>query len=798
MIRPPVPLRPPLPTSVLSRAAAGLAALLLAWAAQAQDAPALRASPQLQEQVPAQQGDELPTFVRGDRIEGETNVRVQVQGHAELRRGDTTIHADQMDYDVPADRARASGDVRINRAGNVYDGTLLDMKVDAFDGFFTEARYRLLENGGHGEATRVDFIDREHSVAHNATYTTCERDDEASWRPDWVLRAKTLHIDKAEDVGTAENAVLEFKGVPLFATPWISFPLSNERKTGLLPPLATLDSVSGLTYAQPWYWNIAPNRDATFTPTVMLRRGVALDSQYRYLEPRYSGELGLNFMPDDKLRERTRWLASVAHRARIGSPMGDLSLSINARRASDNDYWRDFPQRGSNVNPLDTTAQRLLPADGMLSWGSAEHTLSLRTLRWQTLQDVTAPITPPYDLLPQLHWGYTPATPGGGLDLRIDGDLTHFHGDRAYYTQPNAQRSYFIAQISRPWLTPASFITPRLQLHASHYAFDTPLATGQTSASRVLPTFSLDSGLVFERDASYLGRAFVQTLEPRAFYTYTPYRDQSMLPVYDTAQTDFNFASIYTENAFGGNDRIADNNLLTLGATTRLLDPATGAEALRLGIAQRLRFSDQRVTMPGVAVVSERISDVLLGAGIHWTPEWGLDSTFQYNPKTRRSMRTTIAGRYTPSKYHTLSAAYRKQDVTGPYTVPSEQLELGWQWPLDEFWRTRTAAGARAPREAGRLYGVGRLNYSLQDRKFVDAVVGMEYESCCWIGRVVLERLQIGTVTSNTRILLQLELKGLSRLSLGNNPLASLQQNVPGYQVLDSTTPAPSRFTRYD
>ncbi|WP_349291068.1 LPS-assembly protein LptD [Comamonas flocculans] len=771
-------------------------ALLLCGQGVLAQSGALKSTPMLQEQAPGP-ADTLPTFVRGQHVQGQTDVRVGIEGDAELRRGDTVIHADRMDYDIPEDRARASGHVRINRGGNRYDGTLLDLKVNAFSGFFTDIDYALLENGGHGSAARMDFIDRERSVAHEGSYTTCQKDDEESWQPDWVLRARTLRIDKVEDTGTAMNAVLEFKGVPILATPWISFPLSSKRKTGLLPPTLALDSTSGFVYAQPWYWNIAPNRDATFTPTLMTRRGLGLETQFRYLEPRYGGELGLNFMPDDKLRQRSRWLASVKHTARIGSPWGDLGLSLNARRASDNDYWRDFPQRGSSsYNPLDVTAERLLPADANLNWSGGAHTLSLRTLKWQTLQDASAPITPPYDLLPQLHWSYAPSALRSGLDLRLDADHTNFHGDRSFYNQPNARRSYFVAQLSRPWLTPASFVTPRLQLHATRYGFDAPLGSGQRSVTRVLPTFSLDSGLVFERDARWFGRDFLQTLEPRAFYTYTPYRDQSMLPVYDSAQTDFNFASIYTENSFGGNDRIADNNLLTLGVTTRLLDPGTGAEAVRLGIAQRLRFSDQKVTMPGMPPVSEHLSDVLLGAGIHWTPQWGLDAVFQYNPKERRSMRATIAARYTPAKYHTLSLAYRKQEVTGPYTVASRQVDLGWQWPIGELLSLAREDNAR--RSGGRWYGVGRINYSLPDRRVVDAIVGAEYQSCCWTGRLVLERLQTGLASSNTRILLQLELKGLSRLSFGNNPLASLQQNVPGYQTLESDTPAPSRFTRYD
>lgn len=796
--RPSPPSSPPcLPAR---HALARLAALVLCGAplgALAQEpAPPLRSSPALQEELPPAVRAQQPVFVRGDQLSGQPDIETTIEGNAELRRGDTLIHADRMHYDVPSDRARASGNVRINRAGNRYAGSLLDMEVDAFHGFFNEASYRFLANGAHGEASRVDFIDRDHSVVHEATYTTCERTDEASWQPDWVLRARRIELDQAEEVGRAEGGVLEFKGVPILPVPSITFPLSDKRKSGLLPPTVGLDTVSGVEYAQPYYWNIAPNRDATITPMLMTRRGVSLAGEFRYLEPTYSGELGAQYMPGDRLRDRDRWAWRGQHNGVLDTPVGGVDLGLNIRRVSDDDYWRDFTQRGSGFGGTQTQlAERLLPGEATLNWGRNDHSVMLRTLKWQTLQDPFAPIAPPYDRLPQLHWRYAPNQLPAGLDASVEADYTHFSADRRFYAQPNSRRSYALAQVSRPFLAPAGFITPKLQLHATSYEFDAPLANGQRSATRTLPTFSLDSGLVFERDASFFGRSFLQTLEPRAFYTYTPYRDQSLLPVYDTAATDFNFASIYTENAFGGNDRLADNNLLTLGATTRLLDPDSGAEAARFGLAQRLRFSDQRVTMPGGEPATDRLSDVLLGAGINWTPQWSLDSTVQYNPKDGRSMRTTVGARYSPGPYRTVSAAYRAQKVTDLITEPSKQLDVGWQWPLNDLWGDRRSAPSQ---DAGRWYSVGRLNYSLQDRKLVDTVVGLEYESCCWIGRVVLERLQRSVTSSSTRIMFQLEFIGLSRLSLGANPLASLRQHVPRYQYLRESVTAPSRFTQYD
>ena len=768
-----------LPLSVLAQADAAAPS---AWDAP----PALRSSPLLQEKIPDAVRPQLPVFVTGDRISGQTDLNTLIEGHAELRRGDTIIRADRLDYNVPEDLAKARGQVRINRAGNVYEGTALELRVDAFEGFFSDARYRFLATQAHGESTRVDFIDKDRSVVHNATYTTCERDNTDSWQPDWVLRAGTIHIDNEEEVGSAEDAVLEFKGVPLLAVPYITFPLSDKRKSGLLPPTIGLDSRDGLAYSQPYYWNIAPNRDATLRTALLTKRGVNLGGEFRYLEPSYHGQISGDLLPGDRLRDRLRWNFSGQHSGAFDTAIGGVGLNINVNRVSDDNYWRDF---GRASEPL---RQRLLPGDASLHWGGKDMTALVRTLKWQTLQDVNAPIVPPYDRMPQMQWRYTPSQLGGGLDASVELDTTRFQANRALTGQPNAHRSYAMAQISRPFLAPAGFITPRLQLHATTYQFDTPLTNGERSAHRTLPTFSLDSGLVFERDARYFGRAFLQTLEPRAFYTYTPYRDQSRLPVYDTAANDFNFATIYTENAFGGNDRLADNNLLTLGVSTRLLDPDSGAEAARFGIAQRVRFSDQKVTLPGVAPVSERLSDVLLGAGITWTPQWGFDSTVQYNPKTGRSIRSTIGARYSPGNYRTVSAAYRLQRGT------SEQIDVGWQWPLNALWGGDKDTGKAAGQGSGRWYSVGRLNYSLQDRKLVDTVVGLEYDSCCWIGRVVLERLQSGVTTANTRLLFQIEFVGFSRLSLGSSPLDTFKQNVPRYQALREQVSTPSRFSTYD
>jgi LPS-assembly protein len=279
---------------------------------------------------------------------------------------------------------------------------------------------------------------------------------------------------------------------------------------------------------------------------------------------------------------------------------------------------------------------------------------------------------------------------------------------------------------------------------------------------------------------------------------YTPFRNQNDLPNYDSAANDFSFATIYTENAFSGNDRISDSNLLTLGLSSRLIDADTGAEAARFGIAQRLRFEDQLVTLPGGAPVTDRFSDVLLGAQINWTPKWSVDGTVQYNPDLNQSARTAISARYSPGPYRTVSAAYRFQaeSSTGA-NDGSKSLDVGWQWPVNDLWGdTGKDLGPGRGQGGGRWYAVGRLNYDLLDRKLTDGVLGFEYDGCCWIGRVVVERITTGQATASTRIMFQLELVGFA--SVGTSPLRTLQQNIQHYTPLRQPGLAPSRFTNYD
>ena len=734
----------------------------------AASAAPLRLTPSTELTVPRGDATRLrSTVLRADRLQGRPELETTFEGHVEFRRAGTVIRADRITYDSAEDRANAKGNVRVSRDGNQYWGPELQLQVQRFEGFFLEPQFRLGRTGAGGSAQRFEFIDSSRSVAVDATYTSCPRD--GSGDPDWLLKADRVRIDLEANEGVAEGAVLRFLGVPILAFPTLSFPLTDERKSGWLPPAVNLDSKSGVELSVPYYWNIAPNRDATITPAVLSRRGAGLGIEFRYLERSDQGRIEVDGLPNDHVAGRDRWLSDFAHE---GSGGYGLHYSVNAIRASDDDYWKDFSRQ------IRSFTTRLLPLSARLEQGVERNGFDsawyLGTQRWQVLAagDPSAEIVAPYDRSMQLGARVEGALPFGlRLDAQSEVNRFTLADGPPSSSMPNGWRWHGLASVAYPWETPATWLRPRLSINSASYALDQPMADGRTRASRTIPTFSVDAGAVFERDSHWFGKAQRQTLEPRVFYVNTPFRDQLGLPNFDSAPIDFNTVSVYSENAFSGIDRVSDGHQITAGATTRWLDADTGAETLRLGIAQRYLFRDQRVTPDGIPL-TQRLSDLLLDGSTTLVPDWRFDASVQYSAELSRPVRSVIGVRYLPAPFHALSATYRL--VRGS----SEQVELGWQWPVYRGDANRSGGG----RCQGTLYAVGRVNYSTRDSRFTDSIAGFEYDAGCWIGRIVVERLSIGRTEATTRLLLQLELVGLSRL--GSNPLQALKDNIPGYRLL--------------
>jgi LPS-assembly protein len=763
--------------------------LLLGHPARAQEsALVLVPSPRLK---PAPSGDaarrEAPLFLRADQLSGQPNAELRADGNVEMRHAGVVLRADQLRYDQAEDLAVAQGKVRISFEGSTFSGPEVQLKVQRMEGFVREPTYQLAFTGAGGRAERIDILGPGTSRVINGDYTSCRRDDAQA--PDWVLSAQQLDLDLDAGVGVAEGAVLRFLDVPILVLPRMSFPLSDQRKSGWLPPSQTLTTGSGFELGVPYYWNIAPNRDATITPAFSTRRGFELNGEFRYLEPSYSGRLDLDLLPYDQVYENTRYWLTFDHLGNIGD---EARYSALVERVSDNEWWSDFPRRHVSLTP------RLLPlvvqAEKDLGSPSLGAELYARTQRWQVLQ---APNTmeAPFDRAAQFGLRSS-GNLQAGAQYAFETEANRFTlpqnpGYSSTNTPSNGSRLHAQGWINRPFREPGWWVTPSLLFNAASYYTDEPMPDGNTTASRVIPTFSLGGGAEFERKTEWLGRALRQTLEPRLLYVNTPYVNQSNYPNFDSAVKDYSFASIYSENVFSGIDRVSDTNALTAGVTTRLLDATSGVELLQLGVVQRYLFNDQLVTETGVPE-NRGYSDVLLRGSTRVIEPFNLEGYLRYSPSVDRVVRTILGMQYAPGPFRTLNLTYRyARDI-------SSQYEASWQWPIYQ------PAGAPVRKEwngsasscGGAWYTVGRVTYSTTDDRVTDSVVGFEYDAGCWIARMAVSRWSTGVSEASTQVLLQLELVGLSRL--GSNATNVLRDNIPGYQLLRERRSASPATAFYD
>ncbi len=776
-------LAPPLRLLPLAAAALLLAAGDAAFAQHRAPRPAAPASAASAASAPA----DGPVEIQAREIRGRPDIDAVAEGEVALRRGPLELQSDWLSYEQAQDLAIARGHVRVRNAIGRFSGPELQLQLDRFEGFFLQPAYEIDRVQAGGRAARIDFLDDKRSVALDAWYTSCPRED--GDRPAWVLKADRVQLDFEANEGVASGAVLRFMDVPILALPTLSFPIGEGRKSGWLPPTLDFDTKSGLSLAVPYYWNIAPNRDATFTPKVITRRGVALGSEFRYLEPTFSGRVDAELLPDDRVAGRSRWALDLQHDGRLP---WNSRWRADALRVSDDAWWKDFPKEVSrSLNP------RLLPArleferdlDG--AWWDRGLAYA-RVLRWQVLQGSDLLVVSPYEREPQLGLQFDGERQGWRYALQTEANRFVLPDREGSSAEPTGWRAHVLGSISRPWRQPGFWVVPRLSFNAASYALDEAMADGRTRASRLIPTFSVEGGLEFERGVDWFGRKLRQTLEPRLLYVNTPYRDQTGLPNFDSAGKDFNFDSMFSDNAFSGIDRVSDSHQITAGVISRLLDDS-GAEAVRLGVAQRYLLRTQRITPEGPPL-SQRFSDLYLLGSASLAHGISVDGSLQYSTDVHGPVRTVASARWSPGEFRTLAATYR---LTRGLT---EQLELAWQWPI---WKAATgaAAGAAHSRSSsnscgGTWYAVGRVNYSMRDSRVTDSILGFEYDAGCWIMRVVAERLSTGRSEATTHIQLQLELVGLSRL--GSNPLQVLKDNIPGYRLLreepSATTPAPPRY----
>jgi LPS-assembly protein len=555
----------------------------------------------------------------------------------------------------------------------------------------------------------------------------------------------------------------------------------------------------------PYYVNIAPNRDLTLYPRYMFDRGLQLGATGRYIGETsrgpYSGETHIEFLPHDRVayRERAdgspafgealptdrlvhrdRWWIDTLH-SQVLAP--GWSFGWNAHAASDDEYPSDFSRT------VAASAERQLLRELRTDYSGQYWSVNARVQSYQVLQDPAAldPTNPnagalrvprPYDRLPQINFHAGRYDVLGGFDWAVDAELVRFSHPDDTFVQGN--RANMVAQVSYPIVRPGWFLTPKAILHATQYDLqhnlDPATRLERDKISRVLPTVSLDSGLIFERPSTLFGANSTQTLEPRLFYVRTPYKDQSAIPNFDTGVAGFNYAQLFTENRFVGADRVSDANQLTAAVVSRFIE-ANGVERLRLVAGSRYDFSDPRVDPrvrlnPSEAVEVTR-SDALLAASGRISEAWSFDSGVQYDAQSRSLYSKNYGVQWNPAPMKVLNLEYRYQRDTAGLLTGFRNVDVSGQWPLSRRW-----------------YGVARASYSLRDRKLLEGLTGLEYKADCWIFRLGTQRFVTASQTTSTQYFFQLELNGLSRLGPGN-ALETFNKSIPGYTRLNTNVGRP-------
>ncbi|HEX7060998.1 MAG TPA: LPS assembly protein LptD [Woeseiaceae bacterium] len=677
-------------------------------------------------------------------IAGSVDALLQPGGGARLtegvlvRRGDRLAGADTALYE-PADQALLlRGNVRYQDPNNYVQGDAADFAYE--DGIirFTGAEFRLGQGRSRGAAESLE-ISREGTLElDDVSYTTCPPGSN-----DWLLEAGDIDIDSETQTGTAQNVKLRFQGVPILYSPFLSFPIGDARKTGFLTPELGSAGRSGSEIRAPFYWNIAPNYDATLTPRLLTERGLQIGSEFRYLTQRNEGIFQLDYLPNDSLTGTDRQLTVLQHQSIFDNAWRNR---IDFSEVSDSGYFEDLG--GSLSVSSITHLNRSIAFDHYgRRWG-----ILARLQDYQTIDDTIAPEDEPYRRLPQFLFSGTWPDRILGLQYDVDGELVYFDRDVGV----TGWRADMAPRVSWPLRHPGWFVVPEVAAEYTAYGLNNTLSGQPDNPDRLLPIASIDTGLVLERGTdSSEGR--IQTLEPRILYVHIPHRDQEELPVFDTILPDLNLVQLFRKNRFLGVDRIADTDQLSLGITSRVLDGTSGEEIVSATIGQALYLSETGVQLPGEPVAAGESSDYIAELKFLVFEDLNFDIGHQWGTDGGGTTQSEARLQYRPRTDKILNLAYRFRRGT------LEQGDVSWSWPLSERWNL-----------------VGRYNYSFRDDETLERFFGLEYESCCWGIRLVARRhISTRDGTRDASVGLQLVLKGMT--SVGTAADQMLENGILGY-----------------
>ena len=701
--------------------------------------------------------EQSPLHVYSNQAEMIDNEISTFTGDAELIRADQRLWADFVSHNQAANTVNARGGVVYQEQGLslASDSAFLDMDTNRH--VFRNTQFILQAGPARGTSRETRFESQDVSRYDKFTYTACPPGNR-----DWLLHADTVRIDKASGRGSARNAWFEFKGVPLFYSPYLSFPTDDRRQSGFLNPAFGTTKVGGFDLMVPYYFNLAPNYDMTFAPRLLTRRGLLLRDEFRYLTSYGQGRILAEVLPDDAVRGESRGQAGWLNESQFGS---HVRSHIDANYVSDERYLNDLG------NPLNIVDYRYVRSNAYTSYSGAHFDARAAVDYFQTIDPTILRANRPYYHLPQFTMNYRHGIANTGL--HFDGllDIANFSHDDD--TRVVGQRLNLKPRLSWPIQSTEGFFTPSIGVQHTQYLLENQAPGLDNDMGRTLPIASVDSGLYFERDFNLDKTPWVQTLEPRLYYLYVPYTDQKDLPVFDTTEYDFTFYQLFRENRFTNPDRYSDANQVTAALTSRFIDESTGLERLRTSLGKIVYFETPRVslaqTLPPALVRENIIADVYS----RLSQRWSFRSSGQWNTERERIDRGQIALQFDDRNNNLLNLAYRFRRNQNQDSTSLDLTDVSFRIPVIQQWHL-----------------IGRWQYSLLDDRTLESFLGFERETCCWrftlLGRHYLNGItnaQTGNNTSNTGLFMQLELKGLTRL--GDQVDQFLQRSISGYRYED-------------
>ncbi|MES9854844.1 MAG: LPS assembly protein LptD [Candidatus Thiodiazotropha sp. L084R] len=681
-------------------------------------------------------------------IHDQNKGQSELSGAVKLWRLDGYAEADRLTYWETSRAAELFGNLFIQQEGLLMSANQGYLELDNDRGWLSDTEFRLTAANARGNAKKIDLISKLQARYQGVTYTTCP-----PGKNDWSLAASELDIDMTEGWGSAKHARLRLGGIPILYLPYFTFPVDDRRKTGFLVPSAGSSNRLGTELTTPYYFNLAPNYDATLTPRWMSKRGLMMGAEFRYLGDKQRTEISGELLQNDQVESpdhgQERRALRFYHASR---PISGLTTRIETSAVSDNDYLDDF---GTG---LAITSTRNLERVGEVRYRINNWRLLGRVQSFQTIDETLSESNRPYRRLPQFHTSYSNLSNPFGLQLGFTGEYTHFKHD----SLTDGQRLILRPSISLPLRRSWGHLTPRLSLNYASYDLDRDSATEVAKPDYFVPAFSLDSGLVFERESSWFGASAYQTLEPRLYYLYAPYEDQSAIPDFDTADLDLKFTNLFKENRFTGSDRFGDANQVAFGVTTRWFQADNGQERLRASIGQ-IYYSEQREVQLTGSIEDDPSSAVVAELAAHFGSAWQTTLNIRRNPHLEEDNidkgRFTLRYRSANNELFNIDYNFNRNTI--------EDLDISAYWPFGQKFS---------------LFGKWKHSY-LYERN-MNRIVGFEYGGrCCWKLRTFYQRYVANEdkdEEEESRFMLQLELRGLG--ALGQSADQELQQSIYGFQ----------------